>query len=98
MKIHPWLTALCLILISACSYNLGLNDPYEKTNRKIFDFNMELISKTHENTNDDSMDDEATDNEYPNGLIIMAGNFFNNLYEINKWPIYFTISMGIFTQ
>ena len=47
------------------------------------------LFQTHENTNDDSMDDEATDNEYPNGLIIMAGNSFNNLYEITTWPMIF---------
>jgi phospholipid-binding lipoprotein MlaA len=69
------------ILLTGCAQTTDkINDPYEETNRKIFDFNAEFIKKYHDVT------DPETEEVYDetDELSIIADHFFSNLYEINN--------------
>ncbi len=73
---------LGLVLSGCAQTDDPLNDPYEKTNRKIFDFNKSLIEKHHENAAEN--DDTETYPDEVDKLSIIADHFFSNLYEINN--------------
>ncbi len=70
----PIIATFLTILLSSCTLQEGelISDPFEKTNRKIFDMNMKIW---------DSGEDSSSTKKSSKVFKKRLGNFLNNLYE-----------------